>query len=456
MVGFLLPTLVMVLVAPPTQVGAANATQANPASAAPAAQTDAASRVASALTLQEALLLAHAANARLPAAAAEAEIAREKLREARAERWLKVAIEGDLVDAPAGAYDPILTNLGEERLQVTGRQPLYDGGERRAAVSRAEAQTKAADARFRIAERDIDLEVRSRFAEMLAAESEISALSDGIKRLESYRGLLRSRRASGQGVTADVLKTEVRLSSEQAALVEAEQRRDEARLELNALMGREPDSPLHVAEMPPPRAPAALPIEGDVPEVAQASAEVSSAQADLLAARALRRPHLFAAADTGLWGSDTTRLFPPDLKSEHRHPSFADRIRRDSGYSLSLNLSWPIFDFGAASARTAQARIAVTQAQLQKVVQQREAALEREKARAAVENLYREIEILSAAAPSARDSYLEVESRYRGGAATSLEVLDAYSAALDAEVRLAEVISRYRIGEAFRIRWSPP
>jgi outer membrane protein TolC len=444
MVGFLLSTLAMMFLAPPAQAVAASAT---PTDAAPAP---------SPLTLPEALRLAHAANAKLPAAVAETEIAREKIREARAERWLKVAVEGNFLYAPAGSYDPIVTNLGEERLQLTGKQPLYDGGERRAAVSRAEAQTRAADARYRIAERDVDLEVRSRYSEMLAAESEIAVRRDGIKRLEGYRGLLRSRRAAGQGVAADVLKTEVRLSSEQAALVEAEQRRDEARLELNSLIGREPDTPLHVAELPAPRAPAILPIEGEVPEVAEASAEVASAQADLLAARAQRRPHLFAAADAGLWGSDTTRLYPPDLKSEHPHPNLTDRIRRDSGYSLSLNLTWPIFDFGAASARTAQARIAVTQAQLQKVVQQRGVALEREKARSTVENLYREIEILSAAAPSARDSYLEVESRYRGGAATSLEVLDAYAAAVEAEVRLAEVVSRYRIGEALRIRWSAP
>jgi outer membrane protein TolC len=423
--------------------------------AAPVAQMEGVEANNSPVSIEQALLFARAANARLPAAAAETAIAAEKLREARAERWLKVTIEGDLIYAPAGAYDPILTNLGEERLQVAGKQPLYDGGERRAAISRAEAQTRAADARFRIAERDLDLEVRSRFAEMLAAESEIAARRDGIKRLESYRGLLRSRRAAGQGVAADVLKTEVRLFSEQAALIEAEQRGDEARLELNSRMGREPGRQLRIAEMPPPRAPAALPIEGDVPEVAKASAEVSSAQADLLAARALRRPHLFAAADAGLWGSDTTRLFPPDVKSEQSHPTFTDRLRRDSGYSLSLNLSWPIFDFGAASARTAQAKLAVTQARLQRVVQQREAALERERARTAVENLYREIEVLSAAAPSARDSYLEVESRYRGGAATSLEVLDAYAAAIEAAVRLADVISRYRIGEALRIRWSP-
>src|SRR5689334_22445984 len=119
MVEFLLSTLpVMFLALPP------------PAASLPATRVEAAPEPPAALTLEDALGLARAANVKLPAAAAETEIAREKLREARAERWLKVAIEGDFIDAPSGSYDPILTNLGEERLQVTAKQPLYDGGEK--------------------------------------------------------------------------------------------------------------------------------------------------------------------------------------------------------------------------------------------------------------------------------------------------------------------------------------
>jgi outer membrane protein TolC len=48
------------------------------------------------------------------------------------------------------------------------------------------------------------------------------------------------------------------------------------------------------------------------------------------------------------------------------------------------------------------------------------------------------------------------ESRYRGGAATSLEVLDAYASAVDAAVRLSEAISRYRIAQSVVLRWSQP
>ena len=129
---------------------------------------------------------------------------------------------------------------GEFRLQAVGRQPLYDGGARRAAVARAEAGVDAAAGRYRIEEKDLILEVTSRYAESLAALEEASARRSAISRLESYRTNLKSRQASGQAVAADLIKTEVRLASEEANILEAERRADEARITLAALMGRAP------------------------------------------------------------------------------------------------------------------------------------------------------------------------------------------------------------------------
>ena len=167
------------------------------------------------VTLEQALSEARASNAKLPIPAFDVAIAREKLKEARAERWLKVAVEGAFVYAPPSGYDPVVTNAGESRLQAVGRQPLYDGGARRAAVARAEAGVDAAAGRYRIEEKDLDLEVTSRFAESVAAEEEASARRTAISRLEGYRTSLKSRQASGQAVAADLIKTEVRLASEQ-------------------------------------------------------------------------------------------------------------------------------------------------------------------------------------------------------------------------------------------------
>lgn len=408
----------------------------------------AAAAAQAALSLDDVLREAHAANARLPIRAYELTIARERASEAQAERWLKVALEGDFAYAPANGYDPTLTNLGEARLQAVAHQPIYAGGALKAGATRAQADVEAAGARYRIAEKDLELEARSRFAELAAARTEIRVRRESRDRLDSYRSLLRGRQASGQGVAADVRKTEVRIALEDAEVADAEQKEEEARLDLNGLMGRDPTAPLEIQAPDVPGAPLAESTEAweSAPEIAAAGAEARAAEAEAAIAHAERRPHVSLGGDLGFWTSDTT----------HLDSDFWDRLWRDRGYSFGLVLSVPLWDTGAIKARVAQADLALQQSRAELEADRRDARLAYAQASAAARNLYRQIEILSRAVPDARDSYLEMESRYRGGAATSLEVLDASDAAVEASVRLIDVTARYRVARAVAARWSTP
>jgi outer membrane protein len=400
------------------------------------------------VSLEDALREARAANARLPLSALDVSVAHERLSQAFAERWLRVALEGDFLYAPASGYDPVLTNLGDARAQVVARQPLYAGGALKAGVARADANVAAAGDHYRIAIKDLELEVRSRFAELLAARAEVSGRREGIERLSTYRTSLKSRQASGEGIASDLLKTEVRIALEEASIVDAEQREDEARLALNERMGRDPAAALALAPLLPPEAPAAAdgaPWEG-AQEIDAAEADARSAEAALAIARAERLPHLSLNADLGFWVSDTT----------HLNADFWDRLWGAKGYSLSLMVAWPLWDRGGLKSRIAEADLGVRSAQARLEAERRDARLAWAQARQALAHLYRQIEILSKAVPDARDSYLQIESRYRGGTASALEVLDAYSAAVDAAVRLNEVTARYRVAQAVARRWSEP
>ena len=412
-----------------------------------------------ALTLEDVLREARASNARLPIPSIEISIARERVNEARAERWLKVALEGDFIYAPANGYDPAITNLGEFRGQAVARQPIYDGGARRAAIERGEADVEAAGARYRVAEKDLEMEVRNRYAEWVQSDAEAAARGEGIERRRRYRTSLESRRASGQGVGADLLKIEVRLATEQAALVDAVGRRDGARIALNALMGREPVSALALEGLPPPDPPGAAPA-GDptvhAPEVEEAAAQTKAAGADLATAEAERKPHLSLSADVGFLGSDTTRLVPREMLAADPNANFGDRLKRDAGYSLTLAFTWPIWDAGAIRARIREAELRLESARRNVILQKREASRQWAQAQSTLRSTWEQIRILTGASPNARDSWLEAESRYRGGAATALEVLDAYAASVDAAVRLSEALSRYRIAQALAMRWGTP
>src|SRR5439155_13852206 len=83
-----------------------------------------------AIGLEQALAEARTANLRLPLPAFEVQVLRARRSEAVAERWMKVAVEGGFIYAPfySHGYDPALSNLGEARIQVAARQPIYAGG----------------------------------------------------------------------------------------------------------------------------------------------------------------------------------------------------------------------------------------------------------------------------------------------------------------------------------------
>jgi outer membrane protein TolC len=80
------------------------------------------------LTLEKAIAIAQAANARLPVAALDIQIREQTQREAEAVRRVQLALTGDFMFAPPNGYDPVVTNAGEERFQLSAGKLLYDGG----------------------------------------------------------------------------------------------------------------------------------------------------------------------------------------------------------------------------------------------------------------------------------------------------------------------------------------
>jgi outer membrane protein TolC len=70
--------------------------------------------------------------------------------------------------------------------------------------------------------------------------------------------------------------------------------------------------------------------------------------------------------------------------------------------------------------------------------------------------LYQQVETWNRNIPIARDAYLQTQSMYTGGAATALEVLDAYTSWINANQAYGDAVVRYRQAEANYIRWGTP
>jgi outer membrane protein TolC len=402
------------------------------------------------LTLDQVLVAARAANARLPVAQQDVKAAQARERAAAGQLLPQIAVESDVLVAAGGStYGGTGGFPGDDRLQLVARQPLFQGGELQARESQARAGVQSARASYRAAEKDLEVNVRSLFATAIEAQAELEFRQVGLERLHTYLAGVRARRAAGEGAVTDLLKTQTRVADEEANVADVQRQLDDARLQLNELMGQDPLAALELAAPPDPSTPPTLDGSGwdTVPELVQARAELESAAAGIDVVRAGRLPHAAVQADAGLLG--------PGF-SAGTSANFGSRLRSDLGVSLTLSVTWPILDFGIYGGHREEAAALEIQAERRVAEQSRFARLEWARARTQLTNLYRVIEARRRALPIARDTYLGAESLYRGGSSTALEVLDAYAALIDASRLHAQAVLAYRQAEAQAIRWGTP
>lgn len=391
------------------------------------------------LTLDEALRRATEANAHLPVARLSISIAQARLREQRGRNKPGVALDGDL-----HVGGPLAYTSSDARFQVIASDTFFDGGRVRASIANAQHLTRAAVAGFRVVQKDLELNVRLRFTEGLHAQQLLEVRRSSLLLLRVFLALVEAQARGGVGVASDVLRTRVRVATEEANIADAERMFDEAEIELNDLMRRPPTEPMSLAPLPPPPPPTTPTGQPwrSVPDILAAEANAAANEAAIAIARADRRPTLSITADIG-------RYQPIG------NPSLGTGLNpgQGNGGQVTVGFNWPVFDLGVFRARVAQAELLARQTADSTTVVRRQAELEWSRAVAQAADFYRVLTLRSRTVPIARDAYLFVESSYRGGVGTALDVIDAYSAWVDAQVAEADAVLAYRQAEARLIRW---
>lgn len=405
---------------------------------APAQQVPGETAAADTVTLSDALQRARSANARLPISATTVSIGEARLEREQGRVWPSIRLDGDVRDGVPSSYA-----AGEARLQAIAADTLVDSGLRRAAARSARFHVTSARAGYRMAVRDVELQVRIRYAEALRERAEVQVRQKGIERLKSYLTFLKAQRAGGEGNAADILKTRTRIANQLASSSDAERLLDQAEVELNTLMGRDPRAPLTVVPLPEP---SHVPGSGDepwlsTPDVAAAVADTAAASAEVERTRAEWRPHLWLSLDVG-WEP----AFQPS-------PMALMNNGRGAGAEVIVGFTWPLWRHGVQQAQIAEARLRARRFRQSLTVVQRQAHLHWARAAEELQDIYRVYRLRAANVPVALDSYLEAEAMYRRGSATALDVLDAFTSWMDAELSRAQAILDYRIAKARLTRW---
>ncbi len=337
-------------------------------------------------------------------------------------------LEDKTPNAALGALGNLFGNLpfGRENTWVAGAQlsqPVFAGGAISSGIQLAEHAAEAAEAGLVEARSDIVLQVREAYyAAALAAQAE-SIMAASVQLASEHLARVQLVHESGQASELDVLRAEVELDNLRPQLVQVENARELAQLNLKRLVNVPVDAPLLLTT-------SLTGTDPDLPAPAAVHLPTLAEAAPLLARRAAVRAAEEQVAMRGEQADIARAAFLPKLAltGNFQRQAFPVGLMpqdwRDD-WNVGFAVSWPLFQGFRRGAELDAAKAQVREAELG-------AAQLREGVRIEYEQAYGELERARVQIAAARKTvgqaervYDLTELRYREGLATQLDVSDA-------------------------------
>ena len=374
------------------------------------------------------LAVAHSPAARAAAHGVDAAAARVRAAGAAYSPRLR----GEAQYGRAEGFDEAITNGGVTAALLTVETTLFDGGLRDAQFAATRARLRGAGAKQQQSQADVALAVRTAYFSGVAARAETDIHRDAIRTLGDYGELLQRQESLGLVPHNDVLRAQLAVTAEQAALRAAAADLDALRAELGVLIG----ATIEAAALVEPHSMSVIegadaPIE-DSPVMIDARASVDAARRDADAVRSEWREHLDLTASGGALGIEPGHTFS-----------------HNGGGQFLLGFTLPIFDSGGTVARIAAAvadadgaEASAAQARQTVTIALTRAAIEARRAQT-------DLAAWQRAVPQAAESFQLMRARYFGGGnARLLEVLDALAQQVEARLNASRALLAYRLAVA--------
>jgi outer membrane protein TolC len=303
--------------------------------------------------------------------------------------------------------------------------------------SRALAAQSTAD--LESARRDLIVRVVAAWFGLLSATDKVDVAHRALDEAHAFVDLTQKLENGREVAHADAVKADLQFQQRQRESDDATLAAEKARLDLGVFLFPDPRTPYTLAtpdeqNVLPDRPVIEAAAAQNNPDLRSALEALHAANNEVLAARAAYLPSLgFNYA----YGIDA--------------PQFAVRGPegvRNLGYSASLSLDFPLWDWFATQDRVRQAELREKAAQATLTTTQRTLI-------AQLDEYYNEARIaagqvasLHTSVDTARESLRLTHLRYSAGEATALEVVDAQSALAQAEAAYDDGILRSRVARA--------
>lgn len=327
--------------------------------------------------------------------------------------------------------------------RISMQWPIYTAGRTNALQRAAEAEASAVGADIETARADLRLEVVRAYWAAATARETVRVLEESAVRAEAQLTDARQRFDVGLIPPNEVTSLEAQRSRERAQLIEAQNLRESALIELRRLIGAPDDTiieladPLDAASAGTSASTSAALIEQALqsrPERKALDFRLGAAEARRDAAATTTRPTVALAGGYD-FANPNPKIFP------------RNGIWQDS-FDFGVTVNWNFLDFGRTKAQVteAAAAIAATRARMAEVdslvsadVRQRLLDLDSSQAM---------VRAASDAVKSAAEARRVVGDRYASGVATATDVLVAQVALLENELTRMRALAGVRLAEA--------
>jgi len=403
-----------------------------------AAQTLPASPAPRPVGIVELIAVAEERNPTLAAAKQVVTAAEARIALARAGRGPTVTASGTA--GTAGGGTSTTTPSFSSSVSLGASYTIFDAGQNALAIKQAEANLRSAQLALEAARQDVSQSIALAYVNVLRAERSVEQRQQEVLRNRELVRVAEGQFRAGVVPRADVVRAQAGLAAAEGELIAAQNAVGQTKAVLNAAAGLDPIAPLAVMAAPvvPPLTVAAANLASlvqDRPEVRRAQADVAAAEAALAIAQ----------------GSNSLRVTLDGRASQGFAPT------AQTTYSLGGTLSLPVSDAGRQQASVAEATANLAAAK---------ARIDASRLAATQQAVTAYISILDARARTAsarvgltfaQESLRLAQGRFQAGAGPLLEVIDAQTALIQAEVTLARaefdevagaVALRYALGRS--------
>lgn len=346
------------------------------------------------------------------------------------------------VPQPDGRLRVIYPDIPDNfRTRLELQWPVYTSGRTAALERAARAEATASGADLEAVRLDLRLEVARAYWALVTARDTVRVLDAALVTADRSLADVRNRVEAGLLPPNDVSRSEAQRARQELLLIEARGRVESVTVDLDRLLGLPDGTPIETTEgleAPAPRSGVAADLVGDAlkqrPELAAITGRTQAQQERIAALATARKPTIAVASGVD-WANPNPRIFPRQDKWQE-------------SWDVSVNLSWQLFDFGKNAAERTEARFAIaalgerraeTETQIRGDVHKQLVDLRTTQAALVPARL---------AVTAAQETRRVVDDRFEAGAATTLDVLDAQLAVLQAELDRTRVLADLRLSEA--------